>query len=277
MRIYLDSRDLIVLAERKSDVEYESVREWLTDQGHELALSLSPILEWPNSDTVVMRTMARIEKLPHTYIAEAKIPRDELASAVEAYAAKREYQAVDPYVSRFDEVLSPFAPPATKVYLKYGLTETVFELWKTRPDLFVQDSRHSQILASSRELDRSRGEHRRHDLNFPEYVRRTLAQFDIAFPPDQVEALSSWTWDQPSRCPSMRWGYELYHQILRNTTDRAGGSDIGDLTHAGCLPYVDAMTLDRRMRNYVVQADQALSTDYATRVFADFAEVRCKV
>jgi hypothetical protein len=140
VRIYLDSRDLIVLAERKSDAEYEEVGKWLSDQGHELVLSLSPILECcvpltkPNSDAVVMRTLARIEKLPHTYLAEAKIPKDELVSAVTAYSAGNEYQAVDPYVSRFDEVLSPFAPPATRAYLKYGLAETVFDVWRTRPD-----------------------------------------------------------------------------------------------------------------------------------------------
>jgi hypothetical protein len=123
--------------ERKSDAEYGEVGEWLNDQGHEIVLSLSLILEYcvpltkMNSDSVVMRTLARIEKLPHTYMAEAKIPRDELASAVAAYAANTEYQAIDPYVSRFDEVLSPFAPPASKAYLKYGLAETVFELWGT--------------------------------------------------------------------------------------------------------------------------------------------------
>ncbi len=283
MRIYLDSRDLIILAERKSDTEYEEVRQWLNDQGHELVLSLSPILECcvplskPNSDAVVMRTLARIEKLPHTYIAEAKIPRDELGSAVEAYSANGEYQAVDPYVSRFDEVLSPFAPPATKAYLKYGLAETVVDLWRIKPAFFAQDFRHADILARSRELDRLRADNRRHDLKFPEYVRQTLTQFNIAFPPDQVEALSRWIWAQTTRCPSLRWGYELYHQILRNATDRAGGSDIGDLTHAGCLPYVDAMSLDRRMRNYVAQADRSLDTDYANRVFADIEELRCKV
>ena len=283
MRIYLDSRDLIVLAERKSDAEYEEVGDWLNARGHELVLSLSQILECcvpltkSNSDAVVTRTLARIEKLPHTYIAEAKIPRDELISAVAAYSANGEYQAIDPYVSRFDEVLSPFAPPATRGYLKYSLAETVFDLWRTRPDLFSQNVRYSDILAKSRELDRSRADHRRHDLNFPEYVRRTVTQFNITLPPEQVEPLSGWIWAQTTRCPSMRWGYELYHQILRNRTDKAGGSDMGDLTHAGCLPYVDAMTLDRRMRNYVAQADRSLGTDYMNRVFADLAELRCKV
>jgi len=72
MRIYLDSRDLIVLAERKSDTEYDDAGRWLSERGHELVLSLSPILECcvpltkSHSDTIVMRTLARIEKLPHT-------------------------------------------------------------------------------------------------------------------------------------------------------------------------------------------------------------------
>jgi hypothetical protein len=148
-----------------------------------------------------------------------------------------------------------FAPPATRAYLKYGLAETVFELWRTRPDLFAQDFRHSDILANSRELDRSHADHTRHDLNFPEYVRRTLAQFKIAFPPDRYRAGSGLRQLVARACDG---GYELYHEILRNATDRAGGSDLGDLTHAGCLPHVDGMTLDRRMRNYVAQADRSL-------------------
>jgi len=111
---------------------------------------------------------------------------------VTAYSACSEYQAIDPYVSRFDEVLSPFIPPATKAYLKYGLVETVFDLWGIKPDLFAQDVRHAEILANLREQDRRRSDPGRHDRNFPEYVRRTLKQFNIAFPPDQVEALSSW-------------------------------------------------------------------------------------
>lgn len=266
--------------ERQSDAHVAEVGEWLHQQGHKLVLSLSPILECcvpltkPKSEAIVMRTLARIEKIPHTFIAEAKIHRDELISAVTAYSENNEYESIDPYVSRFDEVVSPFHPPATKVYLTYGLAQTVFELWKVKPDLFGQDVRHSEILASSRELDRSRPDYGRHEPNFPEYLRRTFAQFNIAFPADGVEALASWIWAKPDRCPAMRLGYELYHQILRNTNDRSGASDIGDLTHAGCLPYVDAMTLDRRMRNYVAQADRALGTAYGNRVFADFGELR---
>lgn len=200
MRIYLDSRDLILLAEHQSDAYLAEVGEWLHHQAHELALSLSPILECcvpltkSDSEATVMRTLTRIEKLPHTFIAEAKIPRDELISAVTAYSEKTEYAPIDPYVSRFDEVLSPFYPPATKVYLTYGLAETIFELFRVNPDLFAQDVCHSEILARSRELDRSRPDYKRHGPNFLEYVRRTLAQFNIGFPQADVEGLASWIW-----------------------------------------------------------------------------------
>ncbi len=225
MRIYLDSKDLIVLAERNSDAEYDQAANWLNAQGDQLVLSLSPILECcvhltqPKSDAIVTRTLARIEKLPHTYIPEAKIPRDELVSAVAAYSSHGEYQAIDPYVARFDEVLSPFEPPATRIYLRYGLAETVFELWRTRPDLFARDVRHGDLLAKSRESDRSRPDHRRHGLNFPETVRRTLTQFNIQLPPEQVQPLSDWIWAQPTRCPSMRWSYE---SLIKSS---GGGND----------------------------------------------------
>jgi hypothetical protein len=221
-----------------------------------------------------MRTLTRIERLPHTFIAEAKIHKDELTSAIIAYSNGKEYESINPYVSRFDEVVSPFQPPATKIYLKYGLAQSVFELWRELPDLFSQDIHHSELLSASRELDRSRPDHRRHDLNFAEYIRRTLPQVSIPFPANGVETLADWVWASPYRCPAIRLGYEVYHQILRNLTDKAGKADMGDLSHVGCLPYVDAMTLDRRMRNYVAQADRALCTDYSSRVFEHFEQLR---
>ncbi len=279
-RIYLDTRDLIILAERQSEEYFGAVRKWLDEVEGRLVFSLSNILEcctplsMTNGQTSVMRTLCKLEALPHVFLAEAKIHRDEIISAIRSFSAAEDYRSIVPYVDRFDQVLSPFQPPATFINLKYGLAETVFDVWQAKPDLFSGDSKYSQILAASRQSDRGRPDFLRHDRNFSEYVRRTLIQFSISFPDKEIAALANWIWDTTTRCPSMRLGYEVYHQILRNTSDAQAESDIGDLTHVGCIPYVDAITLDRRMRGYISQADKALESRYACKVFSNLEALR---
>jgi hypothetical protein len=283
LHIYLDTRDLIVLAERQSDEYFKSIGEWLDCSQSNLVFSLSNILECciPLSSrlgqTSVMRTLGKLEDLPHAFLAEAKIHRDELVSAINSYLKNEDYQHIDPYVARFDEVLSPFQPPATAIYMKYGLAQAVFEVWQEMPDLFSADDHSSQLLASSRKYDRALPNFRRHEPNFAEYIHRTLQQFSINFPNDELKSLADWILKQSTRCPSIRFGYEVYHQILKNVTDISEDSDIGDLTHVGCLPYIDAMTLDRRMRGYVAQADRALGTQYSKKVFADLQELQSQL
>lgn len=281
-RIYLDTRDLIILAERQSEEYLDGVCRWLDAHHGRLVFSLSNILECctPLSvklgQTSVMRTLGKLEALPHSFLAEAKIPRDEIISAISSFSAGEDYQTINPYVERFDQVLSPFQHPATSIFLKYGLAQAVFEVWQARSDLFSAETKYSQILADLRKSDRSRPDYRWHNLNFPEYVRRTLVQFNIPFPNDEIEALANWIWDISTRCPSIRLGYEVYHQILRNISDISAESDIGDLTHVGCIPYVDAITLDRRIRGYVRQADRALKTHYSNKVFTDLPNLQSR-
>ncbi len=283
IRIYLDTRDLIILAERQSEEYLSAVRKWLDECKGYLVFSLSNILECctplsvPNGQSSVMRTLSKLETLPHVYLAEAKIHRDEIISAITSFSATEDYRSIDPYVDRFDQVLSPFQTPATSIHLKYGLAETVFDVWQAKPDLFSGDSKHSQILAASRQSDRGRPDFRRHNKNFPEYVRRTLIQFSISFPDKKITDLANWIWNSTTRCPSMRLGYEVYHQILRNISDAQAESDIGDLTHIGCIPYVDAITLDRRMRGYVNQADVAFKSRYNCKVFSNFDELQTQM
>ena len=282
-RIYLDTRDLIIVAERQSDQFLKEIQKWLGRCRGRLVFSFSNILECciPLSatlgQTVVMRTLGKLEALPHMFIAEAKIQQDEILSAITSFSNGSEYQSITPYVERFDQVLSPFERPATSNYLKYGLAQAIFEIWQARPDLFTVDSRHAQFLADSRESDRRRPDFRRHDLNFRLKVLRALHQFNISFPDEEVQALANWIWAHPTRCPGLRLGYEVYHQILRNINDTTENSDIGDLTHVGCIPYVEAITLDRRMRGYVRQADRALKTNYSSHIFADLATLQAQL
>ena len=126
-----------------------------------------------------------------------------------------------------------------------------------------------QILKS----DRTRKDHKRHETNFPSSVTRNLRLYNITFPPDRVDDLSAWIYENPNRCPAVRLGYEVFHKLLKNVTDGGEVSDIPDFAHVDCIPYVDAITLDNRMRGYVAQSDQSLGTLYSNKVYRNIGEI----
>ena len=83
--------------------------------------------------------------------------------------------------------------------------------------------------------------------------------------------LSNWIYQCPSRCPGIRLGYEVYHHLRRNLGDQVDASDFGDLAHINCLPYVDVLTLDRRMADYVRRATRGWTLDPSQKVRSDLA------
>jgi len=63
---------------------------------------------------------------------------------------------------------------------------------------------------------------------------------------------------------------EVYCEFVRNKTDRGQLGDEPDYRHVSVTPYVDAITFDRRMYNYVNLASRYLSktcepVDYSGR------------
>lgn len=280
MLIFLDSRDHIVLAEKWASTERDGFEQNLRKKSGKLVFSMHNIIECcapllqNGIQTNVMNTLNRLEVMPHIYIADAKIQALELAEATKALLENREYQAINPFVPRFDYVVSPFKIPPSSNYIKYGLSEMIFELWREAPDLFEGYPDHFKklkgILISNRELPY----YRNHRDNFPNTIDLNLALHNIPFPKEKISKLANWIWDEPTRCPSVRLGYEVFHKILRNLTDGGEMSDIPDLANVNCIPYVDAATLDNRMRGYIGQADHNIGTSYAMNLYKNINEIR---
>jgi hypothetical protein len=283
MRIYLDSRDHIVLTERFSVEKTNAFEAAIRGGSHELVFSMHNIMECcaplnqSTNQNSVMKILNRLESMPHVYIAETKIPALELMEGTRAFFEGREYGVINPFVARFDEVVSPFSRPATHDYIKYGLAHTIFELWQEDPRLFQPYTAESRQLETIRNHDRSRSDYRHHDRNFSNTVARDLKLYNIAFPQEAVNDLAAWIWESPNRCPSLRLGYEVFHKIVRNVTDSGEDSDIPDFGHGDCVPYVDAITLDRRMRGYVEQADRSMGTEYSQKLFGDVNEIQTSI
>lgn len=106
--------------------------------------------------------------------------------------------------------------------------------------------------------------------------QRDLSAYGFGIP-ENVEELVRWVYENPNRCPSTRLDFEIYHAILRNTGDIPRDNDFEDFAHIGCLPYVDLITLDNRMRDYVARVDQATGSTYQHQVCKDAKEILARL
>ena len=102
--------------------------------------------------------------------------------------------------------------------------------------------------------------------HFPSVIKRDLKLHNIAKPNGDIESLANWIYSNPARCPSQRLSYEVWHKMIKNVGDEPSPSDMEDFCHIKCLPYVDFLTLDKRMRGYVSQACKVLRINYAEKV-----------
>lgn len=114
-------------------------------------------------------------------------------------------------------------------------------------------------------------------VHFATVIERDLTLYKLHQPPQGVAALANWLYADSVRCPSVRLKYEVYHKILKNTMDVPCASDLEDLWHLSCLPYIDLMSADRRMHGYVSQAATGLSLNYGTRLVRTAQEVLCRL
>ena len=189
MHTYLDSRDLIVLVERRSPVETDRFEEKLRLGPSELVFSMHNISEccaplvYAGVISSVMRTLNRLEQMPHLYVVEARIEALELREATSAFLEYREYTPIaPPVVPRFDYVVSVFEEPPTKDYIEYGLAQMIYDLWTIDKTLFAGYPSHAKQLRAILESDRKREDYKRHDLNFKNTIVRDLRLYSIHFP-----------------------------------------------------------------------------------------------
>lgn len=261
MKICLDTHSLINIIEKSPPLSADDFENELKTNGHELILSLTNILEIsaPLFDNrvrdanVIWQSLISIEKMPVKFIESARLIELELKEALKAFTQKREYQQFSPFVDRFVKtLLSP--PPICKKFLKYSLAETIFDLLMNDPEDFNKKS-HQQskqlqdVVESSRKLMDNQFNPNLRD-NFVHTIRRNLSLVKLPVPSQGLEAFAKWIYKIPTRCPSIRLGYEVFHYYLRNKSDASKQGDMGDLSHLRSIPYVDLITLDRRMSHY---------------------------
>ena len=98
-------------------------------------------------------------------------------------------------------------------------------------------------------------------------IERNVILYKLDWSNMVISDIADWIYENPNRCPAVRLGYEVWHKIVKNKTDSLKDSDMEDYQHLSCLPYVDFMTLDKRMHSYVSQVLENMSLGYHNRIF----------
>jgi len=278
VKIFLDTRDLIDLF-KGLPCSVDDFRRCLQGGGHALILSPTVVfeiaapLDAPSSHAEVVKLLNDLESLPLVYIGDTQIPYRELRSAIDSHTAGREYVAINPLMTRFDETILESGSAPTSLYPNYGLAETVFEIWQRAPQVFHWPSELVNRLRSGMATDRSMASPPTVASNFRKKIRLDLELDEISPPPCRLDDFADWIYETPTRCPGVRLSYDVYHQLRRNVGDQPSASDFGDFAHVQCVPYVDLITLDRRMAVYVQRATRGWANDPSGKIRHDLRAV----
>ncbi len=288
MRILPDTRDLINLTEHSRTVTPEAFGEYLLAGNHQIVLSMTNIRELSGplangGDFLRIRALLQLlEGLSHTYLREAAIIELEIKSALDAFNAGAAYQQCAVYVTRWDQTLLSLpgqqgGPADALVSLR--LDEIVYMIRQARPDVFApphhylprlqQDFREQRAALRAGQLPKTRD-------HFVGSLRRFAERRNITLPNGREEEFGRWVFADVSRCPGIRLHHETYRKLLSNCDDIPEVGDFSDLATIFAVPYVDAATLDNRMRGYCDQASGhlfklGLPLDYRQRLYSDLS------
>ncbi len=287
MNLLPDSRDLIDLLERNQPVTGEQLAVFLLDHNHELVMSFTNVRELVgtlavNGDFLRVRPWLQfLEQVPHLYIREILIPRDEIQSAVDAFNTDDAYRPPTVFVRRWDQTLMPLpsrgqAPLENLVNVR--LDDIVYWIYQDRPAIFAPPARYLATLQRQFEEDRRAWQARQAptEEHFIRTVRKHSATNRIALPAGREDEFARWVYENPGRCPGIQLIHEVYRAIMENLNDVPEAGDFSDLAHVYALPYVESATLDRRMRHYVRIGSECVLArgglvNYTERVYENLA------
>lgn len=266
MRILLDTKDLINLLEKNQPISVPDFDRFLRAGAHKLVLSYVNVTEIvaplrTGAEFVKIRPiLIALESLPVCYIRDSMIPGDELREAVGAFNTRRKPGAINPYVRRWDETITPFGESAIRQFVNVRLWEIIWTLLKQ--DALPDFAKEADQLRSQFQTERTLPSNQRQTSReiFIGSVERHLSTYRVKPPEAGGMPFAGWLYDNPQWCPANRVTFEVYHALLRNRNDIPKNSDILDINHLKTLPYVDLLTLDRRMDSYLGQALDRLAS-----------------
>lgn len=284
MLLHLDSYDLINVF-RQPPTQPDELRRHLIDRDAKLVCSAETIQELvkPNNIDESLRRLETLTIFPRLYIrAKKELFRREFSTALHAFQANATYQTenVGVFVDTWQEVDAPLDE-------QYGVTkdhlvEIIIPLLKREPDRFRNTAEDLQALQVNVAYDRAN--HLNLRSTSLEIFRHSVgASLDLLglHPPrpceDFINSFAEWLRQSPSICPAWRLMGETYTELAHNKNDKGQKGDPPDFAHVTITPYVDAITLDARVSNYVRIATQRLiqidsNINYDRRIYRNLSE-----
>lgn len=274
--VYFDSRDLIRLVSRDEPMPAADFRVLLLRAGWQLVYSFANICESMVTSELLesRRRLQVLDSIPHTFIL-ALPPATclEFRSAVHAFERNEPPQQINIFARQWHQTYRyPGQPNYQDLLVNYNLTDQVLPLLINNPALFRNLRRRAFFLQHAVDEDRMVANAvRRNRARFEGGIRRQLIRCRI-HEPEAFREFARWIQNDPNRCPGWRIFHETYLEFCTNVNDNVDAGDVRDFSHVACLPYVSAITLDRRMAGYCRAAalrlrERNIMIDYADRIF----------
>ena len=279
MLLHLDSHDLINVF-KETAISPKELWACLIERNTKLVYSPETIQEVVTPDDLEesLRCLKLLTTLPRTYIRpEQEVLRGEFRCAIEAVRNQKltSIKTLQPFVPTW-QLADVTAPAIFEDQFMDRLVEIIMPLMRSQPDRFRNTPALKEAFMANVAYDR-RAENivgRGSRKVFHDAIGAALISLGL-HPPQPtwsiVDDLSDWMFDNPAVCPSWRLLLEAYSEFWANVRDQGQLGDHPDFAHLSITPYVDAITLDRRMAGYCCAAAHRLAKigglDYSPRVF----------
>ena len=287
MKVYFDSRDLIGILSRDDPTSPADLASTVGEKGWELVYSFVNICEITVTDDLLetRRRLQILEGLPHLYVmALPPLRCEEFRQAVTASDRAEEPVSTNPFVHRWHHTYTyPGQPDYQDMLVNYSLVDQVLPILVRNPDVCRNLPWHADSLQGSVKQGRtSSGLVRRSRVRFENTVKAALSECALPIPSVGLAKFAKWVHSSPARCPGWRLFEETYLEFCTNVKDDVKLGDLSDYSHVSCLPYVDAITLDRRMAGYCRAAASRIerlrpNLDYVGRIYSDAATWLCSI
>lgn len=282
MRILLDAKDLIDIVEHGRLVDTSAFGQWLHDRNASAVLSFTNVSDFvgpafeENRFPEMRLLLQRLETLPLVYMREGTIIEDELKAALAAYRTGREPSAVNPFVARWDETSKWEGEAATKILVGMRLDDLVHMARGT----IQAYKRAAPILRRQIEDERALPEDEKLSLKqiFVNGLPARLIAHQIEARDVDLKAFGDWLWEEPGRCMGLWLHFEARHHLVKDHKLRFNDGDIADFAHIAAIPYVDVLTVDKRIEDLVRKSFETLrkshpATKTSCRVFRNVESV----
>jgi hypothetical protein len=292
MRILLDTRDLINVVDRNAPISLADFEAYLQAGDHQLVLSNTSVREFAGplargGEFLRLRPLLQsLERLPHTYIREITVVAEELGTAAASFIAGVEPAVLSPFADRWDRTMVRLPDGRRGIadmLVGLRLDEIVHAIYRVNPQLFAPPGHYLPALRDLLEADRDllrKGQAPARE-HFARSVRKHAQSHRVLLPAGREDEFAEWLYKNPNRCPGLRLSHEMFRAITSNYGDRPQVGDFGDLGQVFTIPYIDAATLDNRIRDYLRIASRKIIRmggldNFGDRVCRDLAEVMAR-